>query len=94
MDTATADGIHRDGSFLQHVGILYNGNYGKDLMNAFIQLESEATGTAFAAGDDTREAIAAQVRGNEWMTFRDKEDGRLKWDYVSTIYILVANDRM
>lgn len=26
------DGIHRDGSFLQHKGILYNGNYGKDLV--------------------------------------------------------------
>lgn len=26
------DGIHPDGSFLQHNGILYNGNYGKDLV--------------------------------------------------------------
>lgn len=26
------DGIHRDGTFLQHNGILYNGNYGKDLV--------------------------------------------------------------
>lgn len=29
-DTKGEDGIHRDGSFLQHTGILYNGNYGKD----------------------------------------------------------------
>lgn len=28
-----ADGIHRDGTFLQHTGILYNGNYGKDLVH-------------------------------------------------------------
>ncbi|TQV94131.1 polysaccharide lyase family 8 protein [Cordyceps javanica] len=41
-DGAMQDGIHRDGSFLQHDGILYNGNYGKDLLNIFIQLEGEA----------------------------------------------------
>ncbi len=27
------DGIHADGSFLQHSGILYNGNYGKDMVS-------------------------------------------------------------
>lgn len=31
-DEAGSDGIHRDGTFLQHKGILYNGNYGKDLV--------------------------------------------------------------
>jgi hypothetical protein len=31
-DEVQEDGIHRDGSFLQHSGILYNGNYGKDLL--------------------------------------------------------------
>lgn len=31
-DEPRQDGIHRDGSFLQHNGILYNGNYGKDLV--------------------------------------------------------------
>ena len=29
-DAAMADGIRPDGSFGQHVGIIYNGNYGKD----------------------------------------------------------------
>lgn len=28
-----ADGIHRDGTFLQHAGLLYNANYGKDLVS-------------------------------------------------------------
>lgn len=32
VDTPGDDGIHRDGSFLQHDGLLYNGNYGKDLV--------------------------------------------------------------
>jgi hypothetical protein len=29
-DEVKADGIRRDGSFGQHAGIIYNGNYGKD----------------------------------------------------------------
>ena len=29
-NTTTADGIRPDGSFGQHTGLLYNGNYGKD----------------------------------------------------------------
>lgn len=32
-DKPKEDGIHRDGSFLQHDGILYSGNYGKDLVS-------------------------------------------------------------
>lgn len=32
IENATlADGIRADGSFGQHGGVLYNGNYGKDL---------------------------------------------------------------
>ena len=30
-NTIKADGIRADGSFAQHSGVLYNGNYGKDL---------------------------------------------------------------
>ncbi|KAG8419582.1 hypothetical protein J3458_004439 [Metarhizium acridum] len=80
-DKTMEDGIHRDGTFLQHVGILYNGNYGKDLLNAFIQLEGEAIGTSFAAGNATRDAIAAQVRGNEWMIFVDQQTQQEHWDF-------------
>ncbi|KAG8405083.1 hypothetical protein J3459_022258 [Metarhizium acridum] len=83
-DKTMEDGIHRDGTFLQHVGILYNGNYGKDLLNAFIQLEGEAIGTSFAAGNAPRDAIAAQVRGNEWMIFVDQQTQQEHWDFVSS----------
>ncbi|OAQ80852.1 polysaccharide lyase family 8 [Purpureocillium lilacinum] len=80
-DTPKQDGTHRDGTFLQHVGILYNGNYGKDFFNVFIALQSAAIGTSFAAPDDTRSAIAAQARGNEWMIFTDYETRREHWDF-------------
>ncbi|XWW94859.1 hypothetical protein V2A60_002808 [Cordyceps javanica] len=80
-DGAMQDGIHRDGSFLQHDGILYNGNYGKDLLNIFIQLEGEAVGTRFAADDATREAMSTYIRGNEWMIFTDQKTGQQHWDF-------------
>ncbi|PTB73729.1 polysaccharide lyase family 8 protein [Trichoderma longibrachiatum ATCC 18648] len=80
-DTAGADGIHRDGTFLQHDGLLYNGNYGKDLLNAFIQLEGEAIGTSFAANDDTREAMSTYIKGDEWMIYTDSETRTEHWDF-------------
>ncbi|TXT07369.1 hypothetical protein VHUM_03089 [Vanrija humicola] len=80
-DEPVEDGIHRDGSFLQHAGIIYNGNYGKDLLNAFIQLEGEVIGTSFAANDTIREAFATQVKGSEWMIFVDKETKQQRWDF-------------
>ncbi|KAJ4144516.1 hypothetical protein LMH87_003397 [Akanthomyces muscarius] len=80
-DEAMQDGIHRDGSFLQHNGILYNGNYGKDLLNIFIQLEGEAVGTRFAADDATREAMSTYIRGDEWMIFTDQKTRQQHWDF-------------
>lgn len=80
-DTPGDDGIHRDGSFLQHVGIVYNGNYGKDALNGFVQLEGEAIGTSYAANDSVREAFAALVAGDEWMIYKDQATGQLHWDF-------------
>ncbi|KAM3499288.1 hypothetical protein MY10362_007447 [Beauveria mimosiformis] len=80
-DEAMQDGIHSDGSFLQHNGILYNGNYGKDLLNIFIQLQGEAVGTRFAASDATREAMSTFVKGNEWMIFTDLKTRQQHWDF-------------
>ncbi|KAL6863621.1 polysaccharide lyase family 8 protein [Trichoderma novae-zelandiae] len=81
VDTAGDDGIHRDGTFLQHDGLLYNGNYGKDLLNAFIQLEGEAIGTSFAANDSTREAMSTYIKGDEWMIYTDSETRTEHWDF-------------
>ncbi|KAL7973172.1 family 8 polysaccharide lyase, partial [Trichoderma sp. SZMC 28014] len=80
-DTPGADGIHRDGTFLQHDGVLYNGNYGKDLLNAFIQLESEAIGTSFAANNDTRAAMSTYVKGDEWLIYTDSQTRTEHWDF-------------
>ncbi|KAG9240474.1 polysaccharide lyase family 8 protein [Calycina marina] len=88
-DVEMEDGIHRDGSFLQHDGVLYNSNYGKDFLNAFIQVGGEAVGTEFEPGNSTMEAIAAQVRGNEWMIVVDEETGQEYWD-VNAIGRFVA----
>ncbi|OAQ96867.1 hypothetical protein LLEC1_07262 [Akanthomyces lecanii] len=80
-DGAMQDGIHRDGSFLQHTGILYNGNYGKDLLNIFIQFEGEAAGTRFAADNATREAMSTYIKGDEWMIFTDRKARQEHWDF-------------
>ncbi|KAJ3473106.1 hypothetical protein NLG97_g10515 [Lecanicillium saksenae] len=80
-DGAGQDGIHRDGTFLQHDGILYNGNYGKDLLNIFIQLQGEAVGTQFAADDVTREAMSTYIRGDEWMIFTEQTTRQQHWDF-------------
>ncbi|ORY32527.1 polysaccharide lyase family 8 protein [Naematelia encephala] len=79
-DIPAQDGIHRDGSFLQHSGILYNGNYGKDLLNAFVQLEGEVIGTSFAANETTRRAFATDVQGSEWMIYVDTQTRQEHWD--------------
>lgn len=52
-------------------------------LNIFIQLEGEAVGTRFAAGNATREAMATYIRGDEWMIFTDETTRRQHWDYVS-----------
>jgi hypothetical protein len=75
------DGIHFDGSFTQHSGLLYNGNYGKDLINAFVQLESETLWTNYGANSTYQEAFTTLMGGSEWMVFLDSETGQLHWDY-------------
>lgn len=53
-------------------------------LNAFIQLEGEAIGTSYAANDTTRDALAAKVKGNEWMIYTDLQTGTAYWDFVSS----------
>ncbi|KAA1468236.1 polysaccharide lyase family 8 protein [Dentipellis sp. KUC8613] len=75
------DGIRADGSFGQHSGILYNGNYGKDYANDVFDLEIEAGGTSFQASTESRSAFEVLWEGNIWMIFRNTVTNVLHWDY-------------
>ncbi|KZP31299.1 polysaccharide lyase family 8 protein [Athelia psychrophila] len=79
--TVSSDGIRPDGSFGQHVGILYNGNYGKDYLNADLDLETEAGDTQFAAEIASKEALATLLQGDLWMIYRNVITDVLHWDF-------------
>ncbi|KAI0348044.1 polysaccharide lyase family 8 protein [Trametopsis cervina] len=76
-----ADGIRADGSFGQHGGVLYNGNYGKDYANDVLLLEIVAGGTEFAAGPNNENAFATLVDGDRWMIYRNVLTKVLHWDF-------------
>ncbi|VDB99673.1 unnamed protein product [Peniophora sp. CBMAI 1063] len=76
-----ADGIRADGSFGQHTGIIYNGNYGKDYANDVFDFEIEAAGTQFQATDASRAAFETLWNGNVWMIFRNTVTNVLHWDF-------------
>ncbi|KAI0662797.1 polysaccharide lyase family 8 protein [Cubamyces menziesii] len=76
-----ADGIRADGSFGQHTGIIYNGNYGKDYENDLFGFEIEAGGTQFQAGSDSRTALETLVDADQWMIFRNIFTNILHWDF-------------
>ncbi|KAH8120362.1 polysaccharide lyase family 8 protein [Phellopilus nigrolimitatus] len=76
-----ADGIRPDGSFGQHAGIIYNGNYGKDYTNDVLALEIEASGTQFEADLASKEAFMSLISGDEWMIYRNVETDVLHWDF-------------
>ncbi|KAJ3511289.1 hypothetical protein NLJ89_g4184 [Agrocybe chaxingu] len=80
-DEIKSDGIRADGSFGQHSGMLYNGNYGKDYVNAFLDIEIVAAGTRFAAGSDSQDAFSTLFEGNKWMIFRNAITSVLHWDF-------------
>ncbi|KAF8078588.1 polysaccharide lyase family 8 protein [Lyophyllum atratum] len=74
-----ADGIRADGSFGQHAGILYNGNYGN--ANDLLNLEIAAGGTQFQANSVSKAAFSTLLDANQWMTFRNVVTGVLHWDF-------------
>ncbi|KAG2366568.1 polysaccharide lyase family 8 protein [Suillus spraguei] len=76
-----SDGIRADGSFGQHLGIIYNGNYGKDFANDVFNLEIEAAGTQFAANATSRTAFETLFDGNRWMIFRNVQTNVSHWDF-------------
>ncbi|TFK30475.1 chondroitin AC lyase [Coprinopsis marcescibilis] len=73
-----ADGIRLDGSFGQHAGILYNGNYGDS--NAVLDVELIASGTQFGAQETGRLAFDRLIEGHAWMIFADSLTQSLHFD--------------
>lgn len=80
-DTVKADGIRADGSFGQHDGIIYNGNYGKDYANDLLDIEREAAGTQFAANETSRTAFSTFFEGSQWMIYYNTITKILHWDF-------------
>ncbi|KAH9935095.1 polysaccharide lyase family 8 protein [Epithele typhae] len=83
-DARGSDGIRPDGSFGQHTGIIYNGNYGKDYSNDVIALEIIAAGTEFAASGGSRSAFETLMDGSLWMIYKNVRTGTLHWDFSVT----------
>ncbi|KAK7463608.1 hypothetical protein VKT23_005549 [Stygiomarasmius scandens] len=75
-----ADGVRPDGSFGQHAGLLYNGNYGKDYIADVVQLELEGANTQYSAPEDSRRTVETLMDGNAWMIIRNTITGVLHWD--------------
>ncbi|KDN46035.1 hypothetical protein RSAG8_04542, partial [Rhizoctonia solani AG-8 WAC10335] len=61
-DKDLVDGIKPDGSFQQHIGMVYDGNYGKDFSNSLLELELQAADTPFQANASVRD----QALGDAW----------------------------
>ncbi|KIY52561.1 polysaccharide lyase family 8 protein [Fistulina hepatica ATCC 64428] len=76
-----ADGIRADGSFGQHAGILYNGNYGKDYTNDVLDLETASAGTSYTADAAPRSAFETLFDGHKWMIVHNVLTHALHWDF-------------
>ncbi|CAL1695908.1 unnamed protein product [Somion occarium] len=91
-----ADGIRSDGSFSQHAGILYNGNYGKDYASDVLSLEISAAGTQFQVNDEAQDAFETLMDGGQWMIYRNIFSNVLHWDFSALgrfITFPVADDQ-
>ncbi|CAE6465737.1 unnamed protein product [Rhizoctonia solani] len=63
------DGIKPDGSFQQHKGIIFSGNYGKDFSNSVIDIELMALNTQFQANKAVQDTFGFHLEGSRWTTF-------------------------
>ncbi|KAI0257642.1 polysaccharide lyase family 8 protein [Lactifluus subvellereus] len=75
------DGIKPDGSFGQHGGLLYDGNYGKDYSNDVLELQIDAAGTQYAANPTSQRAFETLIDGDQWMIYRNVKTNVLHWDF-------------
>lgn len=83
------DGIQSDGSFMQHAGLLYNGNYGKDYINDLLSVFIETKGTPLQPTVPIQNAFNTLISGSEWMIMADTKLKKLLWQY-STIGRMVS----
>ncbi|KAG9018586.1 hypothetical protein FRB90_011309 [Tulasnella sp. 427] len=83
------DGVQPDGSFSQHNGILYDGNYGKDYTGSVLSLELPAAGTQYEGGNVTKETFSTHVDGFQWMIYGNNETSVLHWD-LNTIGRMIS----
>ncbi|KAG8762719.1 hypothetical protein FRC12_008896 [Ceratobasidium sp. 428] len=77
------DGIKPDGSFQQHLGLVYNGNYGKDFCNAVLALELIAINTPFQANSTIRDNFAKFIGGSRWMVIANTITKVMHWDLTT-----------
>ncbi|CAE6426936.1 unnamed protein product [Rhizoctonia solani] len=75
------DGIKPDGSFQQHTGMIYNGNYGKDFSNSLIELELQSLGTQFQASKSVQDIFGVHLEGSRWTTFTNVLRKVVYWDF-------------
>ncbi|KAK0208323.1 polysaccharide lyase family 8 protein [Desarmillaria ectypa] len=80
-DGIMVDGIRSDGSFGQHGGLLYNGNYGTVYSNDVMDLELAAAETQFSASSASKTALANLFDGDKWMIVYNAINGVLHWDF-------------
>ncbi|KAI8378966.1 galactose mutarotase-like domain-containing protein [Blakeslea trispora] len=79
--TVADDGIQSDGSFMQHNGLLYNGNYGKDFINNLLLVFVMTRETELTPDVDVQDAFETLISGTEWMVLSDSKRNKLLWQY-------------
>ncbi|KZW03001.1 galactose mutarotase-like protein [Exidia glandulosa HHB12029] len=77
------DGIKQDGGFQQHLGVLYNGNYGKAFIESILSLATESAGTIWESGQVNKDAFAGLIDGSAWMVYQNVKTNILHWDFSS-----------
>ncbi|KAI8367000.1 chondroitin AC/alginate lyase [Choanephora cucurbitarum] len=80
-ETTAGDGIQADGSFIQHKGILYNGNYGKDFASDVLAVFTETVGLDIGPSESALTAFKTLMDGSEWMMIADTKLQQLLWQY-------------
>ncbi|TRM67129.1 polysaccharide lyase family 8 protein [Schizophyllum amplum] len=75
------DGIKADGSFQQHGGLLYNGNYGNVFAKDVLQFETDAAQTQYAADEDELSVFASLLDSDRWMIFYNQVTSKMHWDF-------------